>query len=295
MHKVNICVTQFKLKPYKRFDTFRDEVLKLINKSEGADFVVFGEWFTLGLLAIDTNLEKARYSDIKKVSNYMDDYVELFSKLARERAQFIVAGTIVEEDNDKYYDTCFMFDPQGKTYKHRKTHLFPLEREKWGISEHDSLNVIKTGNGCVGVCICYESQIPECARALALKGAEIIFCPSFTLTEGGYYRIRGACAARSIENQLITVMSSVIGNLSPMNLRGVGRSSILSPCDKPWPNNGLIAHSVMNKEMVVTAEIDIDDIYITREKGAARPHQDRIRRSALYKKWQAAGRESKEL
>ncbi len=285
MRKVWISVTQFKLRPYKRFEAFTESVLKLINNSKDADFIVFGEWFTLGLLAIDTNLAKARYSDIRKVSKYTDDYIELFSKLAKERGQFIVGGTTVEEDNGKYFDTCFMFDPNGRIYKHRKTHLFPIEKEKWGMSEYDSLNVIKTKNAKIGVCVCYESQIPECARTLTLKGAEIIFCPSFTLTEAGYYRIRHACEARSIENQLITVMSSVVGHLSPMKLRGIGRSSILSPCDRPWPSDGIITEGMMNTEIAVTAEINIDDIYITRKKGAARPHRDRIRRSSLYKKW----------
>jgi predicted amidohydrolase len=256
-----------------------------MNKSMSADFVVFGEWFTLGLLAVETNLARTSYADIWKLSKYTNDYIELFSKLAGERDQFIIAGTTVEEYNGRYYDTCFMFDPNGKIYKHRKTHLFPLEREEWKISEYNKLNVIKTENAKIGVCICYESQIPECARALTLKGAEIIFCPSFTLTQAGYNRIRHACEARCIENQLITVMSSAVGNLSPMKLRGIGKSSILSPCDKPWPSNGIIAEGIMNKEDVVTAIINIDDIYITRDKGAARPHKDRIRRSALYKEW----------
>jgi predicted amidohydrolase len=285
MRKVRISVTQFKLRPCKRFETFRDSVLKLIDKSRNADFIVFGEWFTLGLLAIDTDLKKAKHHDIKKLARYTDDYIELFSKLARERNQFIVGGTTVEEDNGRYYDTCFMFDPNGKIYRHRKTHLFPLEREKWGMSEYDAINVIKAENVKIGICVCYESQIPECARTLALKGAEIIFCPSFTLTEAGYYRIRHACEARSIENQLITVMSSVIGNLYPMKLKGVGRSSVLSPCDKPWPNNGIVTDGIMNKEIMVTAEVNVDNIYVTREKGAARPHKDRIRRSSLYTKW----------
>lgn len=285
MRRVKISVTQFRLKPCKRFDAFRDSVINLLNRSRKADYVVFGEWFTLGLLAIDTNLAKARYSDIKKVAKYTNDYIELFSKLAKERNQFIVGGTTVEEDNGKYYDTCFMFDPNGKIYKHRKTHLFPLEREGWGMSEYDDLNVIKTEKAKIGVCICYESQIPECARTLTLQGAEIIFCPSFTLTETGYNRIRHACEARSIENQLITVMSSVIGNLSPMKVRGMGKSSIISPCDRPWPSNGIIAEGAMNREMVVTAEINVDDIYVTRERGAARPHKDRIRRSSLYNQW----------
>ncbi len=285
MRRVKIAVTQFKLRPYKKFESFRDSILKQMNKSKDADFVVFGEWFTLGLLAIDTNLAKARYSDIKKVSKYTYHYTELFSKIAKERGQFIVGGTTVEEDNGRYYDTCFMFNPNGKVYKHRKTHLFPLERKEWGMSEYNKMNVIRTDKAKIGVCICYESQIPECARRLTLKGAEIIICPSFTLTEAGYYRIRHACEARSIENQLITVMSSVVGGLSPMKLRGIGRSSILSPCDKPWPNNGIIKEGNMNEEMIIRAQIDVDDIYITREKGAARPHKDRIRRSSLYKKW----------
>jgi len=285
MRKVKISVTQFKLKPSRRFEVFKDSVIHLMNKSRNADFVVFGEWFTLGLLAMETNLGGASHKDIRKLAKYTNDYIELFSKLAGERDQFIIAGTTVEEYNGRYYDTCFMFDQNGEIYKHRKTHLFPLEREEWRMSEYDELNVIKTEKAKIGVCICYESQIPECARALALKGAEIIFCPSFTLTEAGYNRIRHACEARCIENQLIAVMSSAVGSLSPMKLQGIGKSSILSPCDKPWPSNGIIAEGIMNREGVVTAIINIDNIYITREKGAARTHEDRIRRSALYKEW----------
>jgi len=285
MRKIWISATQFALKPFKQFLSFKDDCISMLDKAKGADFVVFGEWFTLGLLAADMELGKASYADIKKVSRFTNDYTELFSKLAKEKHQFIVAGTTVEECNGRYYDTCFMFDPDGKEYKHRKTHLFPLEREDWGMSEDDSIKVIETEKAKVGVCICYESQIPECSRSLALKGAEIIFCPSLTLTEAGYYRIRNSCEARSIENQLITVMSSTVGDLSPMKVRGVGKSSILSPCDNPWPDNGIIAEGEMNKEMIVTADVDVDAIYVTREKGAARPHKDRIRRSKLYKEW----------
>ena len=285
MRKIWTSATQFALKPFKQFRTFEESVLSMLDKAKGSDFVVFGEWFTLGLLAADIELSKASYADIKNVSKFTNDYIELFSRLAKDRQQFIVAGTTVEEYNGRYYDTCFMFDPYGKEHKHRKTHLFPLERDDWGMSEDDSLKVIETEKAKVGICICYESQIPECSRSLALKGAEIIFCPSLTLTEAGYQRIRHSCEARCIENQLITVMSSTVGDLTPFGVKGIGRSSILSPCDHPWPNNGIIAEGEMNNEMVVTADVDLDAIYVTREKGAARPHKDRIRRSSLYKEW----------
>jgi len=285
MRKIRISATQFALKPFKNFSSFNESVVNMLDKTKGSDFVVFGEWFTLGLLAADIELSKASYADIKKISKFTNDYIALFSKLAKERKQFIVAGTTVEEYDGRYYDTCFLFDPDGKEYRHRKTHLFPLEREDWGMSEDDSIKVIETEKVKIGVCICYESQIPECSTLLALQGAEIIFCPSLTLTEAGYHRIRHSCEARCIENQFITVMSSTIGDLSPMKVKGVGRSSILSPCDNPWPANGIISEGEMNKEMVVTADVDVDAIYLTREKGAARPHNDRIRRSSLYKEW----------
>lgn len=285
MRKIRISSTQFALKPFKNFSSFKDNVVKMLDKAKGSDFVVLGEWFTLGLLAAEMEFGKASYADIKKVSKFTSDYIELFSNLAKEREQFIVAGTTVEEHNGRYYDTCFMFDRDGREYRHRKTHLFPLEKDEWGMSEDDSINAIQTENVKVGVCICYESQIPECSRSLALKGAEIIFCPSLTLTEAGYHRIRHSCEARSIENQLITVMSSTVGDLDPMKIKGIGRSSILSPCDSPWPSNGIIAEGEMNKEMVVTAELDVDAIQVTRDRGAARPHKDRIRRSSLYKEW----------
>jgi predicted amidohydrolase len=285
MRKIRISTTQFALKPFKQFLSFKDSVVSILDKAKGSDFVVFGEWFTLGLLATEMELGKASYADIKKISKFTNDYIELFRKLAKDRQQFIVAGTTVEEYDGRYYDTCFIFDPDGNEYRHRKTHLFPLEKEEWGMSEDDSIKVIKTAKAKIGICICYESQIPECSRSLALKGTEIIFCPSLTLTEAGYHRIRHSCEARCIENQLITIMSSTVGDLKPMKVIGVGRSSILSPCDSPWPDNGIIAEGEMNKEMVVTAEVDLDAIYATREKGAARPYKDRIRRSSLYKEW----------
>lgn len=290
MRNIRISNTQFGLKPFKQFSSFKESVVNVLDRARGSDFVIFGEWFTLGLVAADIELAETSYADIKKVSKFTNDYIEMFSKFAKEREQFIIAGTTVEEYKGHYYDTCFVFDPDGIEHRHRKTHLFPMEREEWDLSEDDSIDVVKTELGKVGVCICYESQIPECSRSLALKGAEIIFCPSLTLTEAGYYRIRHSCEARCIENQLITVMSSTVGDLSPMKVKGVGKSSILSPCDHPWPSNGIIGEGEMNKEMIVCAEVDLDAIHITREKGAARPHKDRIRRSALYKEWFAQDR-----
>ena len=288
--RLRVASIQFMLKPYRSLDSFMDDVLKMLDMSKGCDMVVFGEWFTLGLLASDTDIEKATYDDIPRVARFTDDLCKRFEELAVSREQCIVAGTTVEEHSKRYYDTCFIFMPDGSMKRHRKTHLFPLERDRWHMSEHDSMEVfeysMKDGTPVrFGICICYESQIPECSRALAVNGAELIVCPSLTLTDAGYNRIRHSCEARCIENQLLTVLSSTVGDLSPFPVKGIGRSAILSPCDKPWPSNGIIADGMMNVEHIVMAEVDLDWIRVTREKGDARTHMDRMEKVQLYKQW----------
>lgn len=83
------------------------------------------------------------------------------------------------------------------------------------MSEHDKMDVfeysMRDGSPVrFGICICYESHIPEYSRVLAVNGAELIICPSLTLTDAGYNRIRYSCEARCIENQLLIVLSSTL-------------------------------------------------------------------------------------
>ncbi len=273
---IKVAVTQFKLDAYDDFKGFEQDVICMLDKARDADIVVFGEWFTLGLLY--SLIDKPDHEHIRLLAEYTDDLIALFSKESKNRDQMIVAGSTVEKD-DKYYDTCFIF-ANDKIFRHRKTHLFPLERERWMLDEFDDINAIDIDGLKVGVCICYESQIPECSRTLVLQGASIIFCPSFTITPAGYNRIRYSCHARCIENQIVIALSSTVGELG--FVKGIGKSAILSPCDKPWPDNGIIVEC---KEDIAVADINIDDISITREKGAARTYKDRLRRSSLYKRW----------
>ncbi|GIU72427.1 MAG: hydrolase [Candidatus Nitrosocaldaceae archaeon] len=274
---VKIATTEFRLKPYNDFKGFEEDVISMLDKATDADIILFGEWFTLGLLYSLT--DKPDHKDVIKIAEYTDDLIGLLNREARDRRITIIAGSTVEEENNRYYDTCFVFH-KDKVFKHRKTHLFPLERELWKLDEYDKINAIQLDDLKIGICICYESQIPECSRALVLQGCNILFCPSFTITNAGYNRIRYSCHARCIENQVIMVLSSSIGNLG--FVKGIGKSAILSPCDKPWPDNGIIVEC---EDDIAIADINIDDINITREKGAARTHKDRIRKNELYKRW----------
>jgi hypothetical protein len=89
-----------------------------------------------------------------------------------------VIGCIYERQGDYVYNTAFLLDRQGKLVgKYRKTHLhFPEMFD--GVRPGDEYPVFDCDFGRIGIEICYDSWFPEVARILALKGAEIIFCPN---------------------------------------------------------------------------------------------------------------------
>lgn len=132
MRRLRLASTQFMLKPYRGLDSFMDYIVRMLDMSNDCDMVVFGEWFTLGLLASDIDIEKATYDDMPRIARFTDDLCKRFGELALSRRQCIVAGTIVEEHSRRYYDTCFIFMPDGSMRRHRKTAYFPL-REIDGI------------------------------------------------------------------------------------------------------------------------------------------------------------------
>jgi predicted amidohydrolase len=125
---------------------------------------------------------------------------ERLGGLARKLQSYIVAG-VYERVGALVYNTAVLVDRQGRlagTY--RKTHL-PYEEVEGGISPGDSYPVFTTDFGKVGILICWDIQFPEPARAMALKGAEMILVPIW----GGSDVL---ARARAMENHVFLVTSS---------------------------------------------------------------------------------------
>ena len=55
---------------------------------------------------------------------------QAMSALAKEKGIYLVGGSIPELCGEKLYNTCYVFDPQGRCIaRHRKTHLFDIDVE----------------------------------------------------------------------------------------------------------------------------------------------------------------------
>jgi len=100
--------------------------------------------------------------------------VDALCALARELDVFISAG-IAEDDRGIHYNTQFVVGPEGYVGKQRKAHL--SADEYFYFRGGAALPVFDLPMARVGVVICYDNGMPEIARCLAVKGAELIFCP----------------------------------------------------------------------------------------------------------------------
>jgi len=124
----------------------------------------------------------------------------VLAEAARTHRIYVI-GCIYEREGDYVYNTAFLLDRQGRLVgKYRKTHLhFPEMFD--GVRPGDDYPVFRCDFGRIGIEICYDSWFPEVARILALKGAEIIFCPN-----AGYHE--GCQPARCCDNGVYFVPAS---------------------------------------------------------------------------------------
>jgi predicted amidohydrolase len=111
-----------------------------------------------------------------------------------------VAG-IYERAETAIYNTAILVGRDGGLVgSYRKTHL-PREEFEGGLMPGDCYPVFETDFARVGIMICWDLQFPEVARALALRGAEVILLPIWGGNEALAY-------ARAIENYVFLVTAS---------------------------------------------------------------------------------------
>jgi predicted amidohydrolase len=98
---------------------------------------------------------------------------------ARRHGLFL-AGSLPElGDDGAVHDTVLVFDPHGELAAwHRKAHLYRPAREHAAFVPGDRLTTFDhPALGRVGLVVGFEGDVPEVARALALRGARLVLAP----------------------------------------------------------------------------------------------------------------------
>ena len=93
-----------------------------------------------------------------------------------------IPTSFFERDGQHYYNTIAMIGPDGQVMgTYRKSHIpdGPGYEEKYYFRPgNDGFKVWDLFGHKVGVGICWDQWFPECARVMALMGAEVLFYPT---------------------------------------------------------------------------------------------------------------------
>ena len=138
---------------------------------------------------------------------------QALSALSRELGIWIVGGTIPEREGKRLYNTCYVYDDQGRqAARHRKIHLFDVNveggqyfMESDTFAPGNDITLLDTPWGRLGLCVCFDLRFEELARCMCLRGAKVIFVPAaFNMTTGpAHWEL--LFRQRAVDNQCFTV------------------------------------------------------------------------------------------
>jgi len=136
--------------------------------------------------------------------------------LSQETGLLVLAG-MIEEGDGCVYNTQLIARSGEIVGAYRKAHISDAEGQFFAAG--DELPVWEHRGTTFGMQICYDNHFPEGARVLALRGAEVLFCPYGSpgpCTPEGYEAkqarwLRYLCA-RAIDNSAYVCVVNQVGD-----------------------------------------------------------------------------------
>ncbi|MET0239886.1 MAG: GNAT family N-acetyltransferase [Sphingobium sp.] len=279
VESVRLAACQLQARAVASFEEFIKYVEYFVDVAADyrCDFILFPELFTLPLLSSEkTELKPAEAID--KLTSYTPRVTKELARMALEYNINIIGGSHpTRTDDGEIQNVAFVALRDGSIHSQEKIHPTPNEAFWWNIKGGDSLDVIQTDCGPIGVLICYDSEFPELARRLVDQGARMIFVPFCTDTRTGYMRVRYCSQARAIENQCFMVLAGNVGNLPGVENMDIqyAQSCILTPCDLPFARDGIAAEASENVETLTMSDVNLADLSWARAEGTVRNLRDR--------------------
>jgi predicted amidohydrolase len=276
--RMKIATSAYPLDVLQSWSHFEDKLSLWVSEAAGAgaDLLVFPEYAALELATLEgpetaADLEGA----IAATSERLRDADALHVKLAAAHGVHILAGSApVRQTPRRPVNRARLITPEGKIGAQDKQIMTRFEAEIWDIVPGGPLQIFETDLAKIGVLICYDSEFPMLGHALS--EAEVILVPSVTEALTGYSRVRIGAQARALEQQCVTVQSSIVGGADWTEALGmtIGAGGIFGPPDKGFPETGVLAQGPLNTPGWTYADIDLAAIAEVRRDGGVLNRRD---------------------
>ena len=177
MRNLTVAITQMASENDWQKNCDKAEALTREAVKQGANMVLLQELFDGDYFCIEQHTRF--FSQAHELDSHPT--VQRFTALAKELG-VVLPVSVFERAGTAHYNTTVIADADGTRLGfYRKSHI-PDGRgyqEKFYFSPGDTgFKVWDTAVGRIGLGICWDQWFPECARAMALMGAEILLYPT---------------------------------------------------------------------------------------------------------------------
>lgn len=235
----------------------------------GAKLVVLPENFALMGMDEEAKLEIKEKAGEGRLQQFLAD-------AAKKYAVWIVGGTIpIATDNaHKIRAAAMIYNDQGNLVgRYDKTHLFDVNIPESGdhyiesetIEAGDSVTVVDTPFGRLGVAICYDLRFPEVFRSMVQHGVDIFALPAAFTAITGRAHWEVLVRARAIEN-LSYVVAAGQGGYHINGRESHGDSMIVDP----WGN---VLDRLLSGSGFVIGKVNLKFLRDTRRSFPALDHR----------------------
>ena len=191
--------------------------------------------------------------------------VDHFANLASRLGVYVIWG-LHERRGNRYFNAAVLLSPEGKhvgTY--HKVHINKHE-QNMGWTNGNQFHVWPCRiNGTVfnlGIMICYDREVPEAARCLAVLGADVIAVPQATGCTCDNPLHRDQLRVRAYENEAFIAMA----NWGGPDFKG--HSMIIAP-------SGEVLKLGTREEEILAADLDLKTLAERRANGIYGRHHRR--------------------
>lgn len=249
MTKVGVVLAQVNCPVHDKSANLR-RMTQIVKRTKG-DIVIFPELNVTGYMPRDDLFKIAEFSDGPTVKKVV--------KLAKDSRKDIVFGMPVQDEkgHGHLFNSALVATGHGRLFRYDKMYLpnfGPFEERVFFTGGRGAV-VAEGMHAKIGLTVCYDIFFPELAKLESLMGAQLLvnLSASPTTSRPSFEKV---LPARAVENGLFVAFTNMVGVHGSLVFSG---GSLMYD-----PRGELLARAVDLKEDVVEAEMDLNDITLTR-------------------------------
>jgi len=275
--RLRLALAQYPIERLVSLEDFEVKVDAIVRsaKDEGADLLVLPEYAAMELAAAFTDAGNA-VSERDAIVIRAEGIVEIMRQAAMRHRLWLLGSSIPMLRDGLVRNRAPFISADGVVQFQEKRVMTRFENEEWQVAAGNEPRVFETPWGRIGISICYDVEFPMLTRAQVEAGAWLILAPSCTDTLWGFHRVHLSARARAIENQCFVAITPTVGEAPWLATLDVNRgyAGVFGPCDRGFPEDGVITRGQLDAPGLVCAELDPALIEAVRENGGVRNHRD---------------------